>query len=475
VERILGYRPEELIGRNLAEYVAPEDGPLLATFLSEMLRQPQTLVPVELRCRHQDRSWHILGIMGQNLLDDPLLQGIILNAQDITERRQLEEQLRQSQKMDAIGRLAGGVAHDFNNMLGVITGYSDLLLHRVGADENTRACLGEIMKAAERAAGLTRQLLLFSRQEVQSRQVLDLGDVAANMLQMLRRLIDADIELVTLLDPAAGAVNADAGQMEQVLLNLAVNARDAMPQGGQLTIATQNVYLEAGGGRVAARQHPGVPPGAYVRLSVSDTGCGMEESTQARIFEPFFTTKEPGKGTGLGLATVYGIMQQHEGHIRVESQLGQGTTFHLYLPRTDEPCRPATLPAAAAPPPTGSETILLVEDEPIVRRLVQEILRLSGYAVLTALQGDEALRLCEQHQETIDLLLTDVVMPGIGGRELAERAAALRPTLKVLFMSGYTDDAVLRHGVSTAAMAFIRKPFKPAALAQKVREVLETS
>jgi CheY-like chemotaxis protein len=234
------------------------------------------------------------------------------------------------------------------------------------------------------------------------------------------------------------------------------------------------VHLEAGGGRVAARRHPGVPPGAYVRLSVSDTGCGMEETTQARIFEPFFTTKEAGKGTGLGLSTVYGIVQQHEGHIRVESQLGQGTTFHLYLPRTDEPRRPEALPAAAAPPPTGSETILLVEDEPIVRGLVHEVLRLSGYAVLTAPQGDEALRLCEQPLETIDLLLTDVVMPGMGGRELAERAVALRPTLKVLFMSGYTDDAVVRHGVSTAEMAFIRKPFKSAALARKVREVLET-
>lgn len=469
VSRILGHRPEELNGKKLAAYVHPDDKTVLVDLLTEMLRQPGVLLPAEFRIQHANGSWRFLGAMGRNLLDHPEVRGIVVNAQDITERKQLEEQFRQAQKMEAIGRLAGGVAHDFNNMLGAITGYSELLLNRAGQDEINRDCLGQIVKAAERAAGLTRQLLIFSRKQVVAPQVLDLGEVVASVYKMLGRLIGEDIELVSTSDPMLACVKADPGQIEQVLLNLAVNARDAMSQCGRLTIETRNVEVDA----TDVGQHPGVRPGTYVLLSVSDTGCGMDAETQSHIFEPFFTTKEPDKGTGLGLATVYGIVQQSEGYITVDSCLGQGSTFRIYLPRTDEAAQLDPMRPAVIETPTGSETILLVEDEEIVRRMLQQVLRLQEYRVLAAARGEEALRLCEEHEQPIHLLLTDVVMPEMGGRELTERAMALRPDLKILFMSGYTDDAVVRHGVYEAGFSFIQKPFTPAGLAQKLREVLE--
>ncbi len=382
--------------------------------------------------------------------------------------RESEEALRQSQKLEAVGRLAGGVAHDFNNMLAVINGYSELLLETEDLDGSIRAGLLEIRKAGQRAASLTRQLLAFSRKQVLAPRVLDLNDVVANIEKMLHRLIGEDVELVTRRGAGLGQVRADPGQVEQVLLNMAVNARDAMPHGGQLTIETVNVRLD----RRYARRNPGVRPGAYVALFVTDTGLGMDEATRARLFEPFFTTKELGKGTGLGLATVYGIVQQSGGHVEVESAPGAGSTFRVYLPRVDRVADQDAEEDAPASVPTGTETILLVEDEQMVRGLLDNLLQLSGYTVLEASHGGEALLLCEQHDGPIHLLVTDVVMPGMSGRELADRLSRRRPTLKVLYMSGYTDDAVLRHGLEEEGAALLQKPFNTEHLAQKVREVL---
>jgi two-component system cell cycle sensor histidine kinase/response regulator CckA len=467
VEPILGYTADSLVGSNLTRYTHPDDLPLVQAFLEELMGRPGVLLPVEFRVRHQDGSWRVLGAMGRNLIDNPGIQGIVLNARDITDRRQLEDQLRQSQKMEAIGRLAGGVAHDFNNMLGAIIGYTDLLLHRLSADAGSRELLQEVMNAGERAGRLTRQLLAFSRKEVLAPRELDLNELLLGTHQMLDRLIGEDIELTAVPADTPAWVSADPGQLEQLILNLAVNSRDAMPQGGKLALAVAPVAVDD----FTARLHPGVAPGAYVRLSVCDTGCGIDAETQRHIFEPFFTTKGPGAGTGLGLATVYGIVQQSGGHIRVESQLGQGAAFHIYLPC----CEPAVAaPAAELPatPAAAAGTILLVEDEAIVRGMVHKGLSLFGYEVLVAGRGEEAMQFVEQRATAIDLLLTDVVMPGMSGRELAEQATRLRPSLKVLLMSGYTDDAIVRHGVMDAELAFIQKPFTLAALADKLQDVM---
>lgn len=380
-----------------------------------------------------------------------------------------EEQLRQSQKMDAIGQLAGGVAHDFNNLLTVITGYSDLALRRMPANDELRKPILEISKAGVRAAGLTRQLLAFSRRQMLQAKVLDLNSVVTEMDTMLQRLIGADVDLVTLLNPSLGQIKADPGQLEQVLLNLVVNARDAMPKGGKITIETGHVYLDD----AYAIEHAAVHPGHYVVLTVSDTGTGMDAHIQKQVFEPFFTTKEVGKGTGLGLATVYGIVKQSEGSISVYSELGTGTTFKVYLPRVDEVREVEEFAPDSQPVPGGSETILLVEDEDLVRRLAVAVLKEFGYAVITAANGEEGLRICKEFEGHIDLMISDVVMPLMGGRELAEHLAVLRPETKVLFMSGYTDDAIVRHGILEEDMHFIQKPFLPDALALKAREMLD--
>ncbi len=388
---------------------------------------------------------------------------------DITDQKRLEAQLLQAQRMEAVGQLAGGVAHDFNNLLTVINGYTDILLANTRPDSPAYEPLREIQKAGGRAAGLTRQLLAFSRKQILAPVVLDLNALVRELEKMLLRLIGEDVEVAVVLDPDLGRVRADPGQVEQVIMNLVVNARDAMPTGGKLTIETRNVQLD----RTYGEEHRYVQPGPYVMLAVTDTGVGMPPDVKARIFEPFYTTKGPGKGTGLGLSMVYGIVKQSGGSIEVYSEPGRGTTFKIYLPRLAEAGVGAAAAAGAVHIPRGSETVLLAEDEDGVRTFVVQALGALGYTVLEARDGSEALDHCATHAGPVHLLVTDVVMPRMSGRELADRAAALRPQVKVLYLSGYTDDAVVRHGLLSEGVAFLQKPFTTAVLARKVRQVLD--
>jgi PAS domain S-box-containing protein len=413
-------------------------------------------------------------------LKDPQGQaiGIIIIMRDITKRKQaeemsakLEDQLHQAQRMESIGRLAGGIAHDFNNLLTVIHGYCDIIQDQLASADPLLVELRQIQQASERATALTRQLLAFSRKQILAPTVLDLNSLVMNLRAMLARLIGEDITLDTVLGVGLRPIIADPSQIEQVIMNLVVNARDAMPTGGRLTLETGNIDLD----RDYASTHPEAPVGSCVMLAVTDTGCGMDAQTSARIFEPFFTTKESGKGTGLGLATVYGIIKQSDGEITVASEPGQGATFTIFLPAS------AVAPSArSAPQPRsaargGSETILLAEDEETVREMVSRALQAQGYNVLEACHGAEALALSEQYQQPIDLLVTDVVMPQMSGGVLAERLTLLRPQLKVLFMSGYMDDAVVRHGLPAVEMHFLAKPFSLSVLVAKVREVLDAA
>lgn len=382
-----------------------------------------------------------------------------------------EEQLRQSQKMDAIGQLAGGVAHDFNNLLTAICGHSELSLKLLTPQDPLHRHLEQIKKSGERAAALTRQLLAFSRKQILQPKIIDLNQIVVDMNKMLQRLIGEDIDLLMGLAAVPGKVKADPNQIEQILLNLSINARDAMPKGGRLTIETSNVDLS----EEFSRDHVSVRPGQYVMLAVSDNGCGMDAETQAHIFEPFFTTKEVGKGTGLGLATVYGIVKQSEGTIWLYSEVGRGTAFKIYLPCAEAPMKEVEVGADDRESLQGTETVLLVEDEEVVREMATEILRDAGYHVLEARHGPEALILGRRHAGAIHLMLTDVVMPQMSGRELAEQLTPLRRDMKVLYMSGYTDDAIVHHGVLEEGTAFIGKPFTPSALARKVREILDAA
>ena len=387
---------------------------------------------------------------------------------DVTDQRRLQQQVLQSQKMEAVGRLAGGVAHDFNNLLTVITSYSDLLLEDLAPGDAKRDDLEQVRKAADGAAALTRQLLAFSRQQVVEPRVVSLNTVVEGLQKILRRVIGEDIEVTIALAPDLGSVRADVGQLEQVLMNLVVNARDAMPTGGRLTVETANVEHDP----EYARDREAAAVRRFAMLAVTDTGCGMDEATKARIFEPFFTTKETGKGTGLGLATVYGIVKQAGGFIWVYSEPGQGTSFKIYLPAVDATAERTTA-ASTTPAPRGTETVLLVEDAAAVRAVTKQMLERQGYTVLEAPDGEAALRLAQRHRGVIHLLLTDVVMPRVGGRELAEQLTRLRPDVKVLYASGYTDDSVVRHGILESGTAYLQKPFSPESLARKVRDVLD--
>jgi len=391
---------------------------------------------------------------------------VIVAVRDITARRQLEDQLRQVQKMEAVGRLAGGVAHDFNNILGVILGHSQILLSGMGPNDPRRPRVDQIMSASQRAAGLTRQLLAFSRRQVFETRVLDLNQTIESVIKMLGRLIGEDVTLSFRPGESLGRVRADPTQIEQVLMNLAVNARDAMPDGGRLVIETTTAAIDDDYVRV----HGGAAPGRYLCIAVSDTGHGMSKDVQAHIFEPFFTTKEPGKGTGLGLSTVYGIVKQSEGFIYLYSEPGRGTTFKIYLPVVGGEVEKPAEPPPARP---GSETVLLVEDEEGLRELIDELLEESGYHVLAAENPTKAIEIAERHEGVIHLLLTDVVMPQMNGRELARRVKQRRPDVRVLYMSGYTEDTIANQGVLEAGSSLISKPFTQESLSRKLRELLD--
>ncbi len=461
--RIVGLPREQLEGRPLTVAYAPDQRPLLlADHAGRFATRSDAPPYTKDRTLHDgrkvqlDSSYAFIDPPGQ----PPLLLSVV---RDITAQTALERQFRQAQKMEVVGRLAGGVAHDFNNLLTVINGFNELALELIPPDQPASEMIREARRSGDRATDLTRQLLALSRQQVLSPKVLDLNGVVRDASRMLRRLIGADVALETHLDPGLRAVKADPGQLEQVVMNLAVNARDAMPTGGRLTVETRNADLDGGIGR----------SGAFVVLRVTDTGTGMTPEVRERIFDPFFTTKDPGKGTGLGLATVYGIVTQAGGHLAVDTAVGRGTTFEVYLPASDEVQHGSKTYPVLREGVRGSETVLLAEDDEAVRGFARRVLATAGYTVLEAADAEAVASLCKTHPGPVHLLVTDVVMPGLGGRELAARVTAVRPGVRVVYLSGYTPDAVLRHGVEQATAAFLQKPFTPGALTAKVREVLD--
>ncbi|MBI4643150.1 MAG: PAS domain S-box protein, partial [Deltaproteobacteria bacterium] len=472
IEEITGYAKEEFDSRRKTwrDLIFPEDVDQAKKLFKEARKGDGSYVS-EHRIHNKAGEFRWIQARNRIICDAAgkveYISGVFF---DITERKGLEDQLNKAQRMEAIGILAGGVAHDFNNLLTAIMGYGEMMMLGLRKEDPFSLYVEEITKAANRGAALTNQLLAFSRKQILQPRVINLNDVVIDMDKMLRRLIGEDIELLTFIDQELGFVKADPGQIEQILMNLAVNARDAMPDGGKLTLETANVYLDD----AYARSHVGVTPGPYVMVAVSDSGLGMDAETMSRIFEPFFTTKESGKGTGLGLATVYGIVKQSGGHIWVYSEPGQGTTFKVYLPRVEEKAEELKPKAAAPTSLEGNETILVVEDDAALRELISTALRRYGFKMLEAAHGGEALLICERQEPPIHLMLTDVVMPQISGTALAARLQRLHPEMKVLYMSGYTENAIVHHGVLDSKVNFIPKPFRVLALVQKVREVLDS-
>lgn len=467
--RLFGKIPQDFTGEKC--YVAFKDRKTVCTCCPGQLAMTTGLpseIDVEKVNYKGDRvSWRFRAF--PTFSADGTVTGFIEVVDDVTVRKRLEEQLRQAGQLEAIGRLAGGVAHDFNNLLTAMLGYSQVLLQRMSKSDPNRDKVAQISHAAERAAELTKKLLAFSRKQVLDVKVLDLNPVMADFEKMIRRLLGEDVELVTALAPSLGRVKADRGQIEQILMNLAVNARDAMPSGGKLTMETANVQLDED----YARIHPDVQTGSYVTVAVSDNGVGMTAETRSRIFDPFFTTKEKGKGTGLGLSTVYGIVKQHRGHVSVYTEPGQGTTFKVYLPRVQDPIEEIRAVHAPQPQAHGAETILVVEDEEIVLNLACDTLEALGYSVLCASNPEAALRLADEYEGTIDLLLSDVVLPQMDGPSLFKRVALLRPSIKVLYVSGYAGNSIVHHGVLDPGVHFLPKPFTLDGIAAKVREALD--
>jgi PAS domain S-box-containing protein len=463
-ERVYGYSADEIIGRGISQLIPDDRAEELPSIL-ERIGRGETVQPYETVRVRKDGTRITVALTVSPIKDaSGAVVGASTIARDISERTRLEDQLRQSQKMEAVGSLAGGIAHDFNNILLVIRGHSAVLLRELG-DERLRESVQQIDRAAERAAEFTRQLLAFSRQQVLRPQVIDLNELVEETVRLVKRMLDENIAVELQLEPHLSPVLLDRGQLTQAILNLVVNSRDAMPDGGKLTIGTANTELDAS----YAASHEEVTAGQYVLLQVTDTGIGLAPADQSRIFDPFFTTKE--HGTGLGLASVFGLVKQSQGHISVYSELGMGTTFKLYFPTTSE-TQAATVEPAEAGSLEGRETILLVEDTEMVRSLVTTTLEFYGYTVLAAASGPEALELAERHASSIDLLMTDVVMPGMNGRELAEKLVATHPDVKLLFTSGYPADTILRHGISESRTAFLEKPYLPEDLARKIREVI---
>jgi PAS domain S-box-containing protein len=460
----------ELIGQHIFGLYADNDEWFA---LADFLRSADPFKGLTAEWKRKDNTTTVVRISGRSVANGR--EGLVfeLFAEDVTERRALEQQLRQSQKMEAVGRLAGGIAHDFNNLLMVISGYSEFLLERLGAEPHLRGPAQEIASAAERASSLTRQLLAFSRKQMLTPRIVNLNDVATENLKMLTRMIGEDIDLVMVPGPNLWPIRADAGQIDQVIVNLAVNARDAMPSGGKLTIETSNVTLDDD----YARFHAPLRPGDYVMIAISDTGAGMDSETQQHIFEPFFTTKGT-RGTGLGLSTVYGIVKQSGGYIWVYSEVGKGTTFKIYLPRVASAGETATQVAAPVEyrkVEPGTETILLVEDEANLRYLARQYLEKQGYKVIEAADGAVAMQIAVAHEAVIHLLLTDVIMPGMNGRELAQRISEIRPNVKILYMSGYTENVIGHNGMLDAGVRLLQKPFNLRDLKSKVREVLDAT
>ena len=462
-----GYSRDEFLNMVLADVRHSEDAAGSKSRMAE--HPPAPVTQDESRHRRKDRriievktTSHVLEFTGH--------KAVLEMSEDITERKRLEQQFLQAQKLEAVGRLAGGVAHDFNNCLTVILGYCALVLERAGADHPLRESLEMIHDAGERAAAVTRQLLSFSRKQVFQPRILDLSRTVSAMLKMLQSLIGEDVEVVQRLAPDLWQIQADPAQIDQILMNLAVNARDAMPKGGKLVVETANVELD----HMYAQGHLPVRPGPHVMLAVTDTGTGMDKETQSKIFEPFFTTKEKGKGTGLGLATVYGIVKQSGGYIWVYSELGRGTTFKVYFRRAEEKsAEPIKVQRPARPIFTESQTVLVVEDDESLQKLSCQFLQSSGFAVLQASNGAEALQIASLHPGPIHLLITDTVMPGLSGSELVRRLQAQRPETKVLYVSGYADDTVMTHGISSQGEAFLQKPFSKTELINKVVQLLE--